>query len=553
METEDQVDERVVERVEPGRVLVRPISQVVLRFKSSDSTERFNELVTVALRWLAGKSGRPLPEAAWRREKFELTEIGAQHVAAVAIIDPLYWAARVDDADKEVALRTWVTEISVAVEASGDVLFGTRLTCTMRGEILPVDRTLPSFVRQAINLGGSMLDGRQVSSKPWLICTENDVDELVDFLEDKKRIGSLVLLSTEENSDDVATTILPPDGLVRRVIGAAHVAVITSSASEMLVQRVGRDMSIYRQAIRVYKPGFHRFGDKPWRHLIYGARRILDWPEDGLIGFERWLASRALEETVHGAAVREERLPSFGFVRQAAAEFERKRSKAAGASPDEMLALFEEDNNQLRAALVEQAQKYDSLLIEAERERDEVLRLAQEEKALALSLRARLRSLDDRQKSSGHTVATPIPRTLEDFEDWCQAHLAGSVEVLGRALGGVKKSVYRDSALLYQALVLLRDFYVPMRRLGGKPRVEIFESECRKLGIENSMVGEAVKRYKEEYSVRWNGESRTLDWHLKSGDGREKTKCFRLYYFWDEEAECVVVGSMPAHLKNDLT
>ena len=84
-------------------------------------------------------------------------------------------------------------------------------------------------------------------------------------------------------------------------------------------------------------------------------------------------------------------------------------------------------------------------------------------------------------------------------------------------------------------------------------RVTAFDDACRELDIENSHVGEAVKRFKDEYTVQWAGQPRLLEWHLKSGDARERAKCFRLYYCWDDESQCVVVGSMPAHLKNEIT
>ena len=62
-------------------------------------------------------------------------------------------AARIDDADKSVPLRTWVTEIAIGLAETGDVLFGSRLICTSRGETLPYDRTVPGLVREVIATG----------------------------------------------------------------------------------------------------------------------------------------------------------------------------------------------------------------------------------------------------------------------------------------------------------------------------------------------------------------------------------------------------------------
>ena len=42
--------------------------------------------------------------------------------------------------------------------------------------------------------------------------------------------------------------------------------------------------------------------------------------------------------------------------------------------------------------------------------------------------------------------------------------------------------------------------------------------------------------------------------HLKSGGNtRDPTRCLRIYFFWDDDEQQVVVGSLPGHLENRLT
>lgn len=551
---EHSADDKVVAvaRVEPGRVLIKPISQAALRIRRGDREGIFEQVVDIVLHWVQGRVGRPLPDTARQRQKFETSDIGAQHAAAVAIDDPTVWALRIDDADKTVALRTWITEACVGVDPSGDVLVGVRLTCTMRGEILPIDRTVPWFLRSIVAIGEVELDGRPINSEPWVVRSADDVDSLVDLLEQRTRGHSVVVLSTRDDSDDETTTAIPASAVLSRVMGAAHVVIVTASAARLLTDVVGREMSVFRQAVRIYRPGFHRISDKPWRHLLYPAIRITEWPQEGDSDFVTWITSRTLEDSVHGAARREELVPSFNTVRQAAAKLERENSRSLGASSDELLRLFESDNEQLRAEIQSQRDEFSSLLVEGERERDNAIGEARAARAQIAALQARISSLATRAGSSP-ADGEALPNDLEQFEFWCQKYLPGFVEVHSRAINGVKKSVYRDPTLIYRALLLLRDYYVPMRREGGRELVDKFEAACRELGLENSLVGEATKRFSDEYTVRWNGEPHILDWHLKAGDARERTKCFRLYYFWDDDTGYVVVGSMPAHLKNDLT
>ena len=336
------------------------------------------------------------------------------------------------------------------------------------------------------------------------------------------------------------------------VLGAAHVAVITGPATFRLSDLLGKDFSVFRQAVRLYKPGFKRWRDDPYRHPLVLPERIAAWPDGGPKAFERWLAAQALAVTAHSAD-RDDALPSFTTVRQAAAQLERRAAKVAGSSDVELLALAESENQRLETELREQQETYEGLLVAAEQERENALDHEREARAQVFALRERIRALEARAAELGNDDDTPIPASLEDFEPWCQAHLAGQVEVHSRAVQGTKKSVFSDPTLLYRALLLLRDRYVPMKRQGGKALMDAFEQACRDLDIENSMVGEAVKRYKDEYTIQHRGQPRTLDWHLKQGSRQDRASCFRLYYLWDDEADCVVVGSMPAHLRSDLS
>ena len=52
------------------------------------------------------------------------------------------------------------------------------------------------------------------------------------------------------------------------------------------------------------------------------------------------------------------------------------------------------------------------------------------------------------------------------------------------------------------------------------------------------------------YSVQYGGSRRPLDRHLKGGISRERRYGFRLYFFWDDESQLVVVGWLPSHLDN---
>src|SRR5712664_4013338 len=87
--------------------VVRPVSQITLEIRRSNETDVFATARDIVVNWVKDRAGRPLPPQAWKGEGFELEEIGSQRTSAVSIEKPRYWAARLDDSDKEVPQRSW--------------------------------------------------------------------------------------------------------------------------------------------------------------------------------------------------------------------------------------------------------------------------------------------------------------------------------------------------------------------------------------------------------------------------------------------------------------
>ncbi|HZY18245.1 MAG TPA: hypothetical protein VFE82_07165 [Ramlibacter sp.] len=511
----------------------------------------FASTVRTALQWMTPRAGRKLPAAAWEHQSFELHDIGTQRAAAVALKEPKYWAGRIDDACKEVPLRTWVIEIGIGADESGDVLFGTRLICVTRGADAPFTRSVPSFVRRLLR-SGAELDQRLVVQRPTIVESRQDVDELLHLLEAKERSSDVLVFSLPENSDDPTTAAASATLVAEKLFGVAHVFVITGKASYYLTDRVGRELSVFMQAVRIYRPGFHAWLDQGERHPLFLPNRIASWANEGPAGFETWLVDRCLWETVHGLG-RNDRLPAFNTVRQLAAKEERTTLKEAGGSNEELLRLFESDNDQLRSEIQEQKDVYDGLLAVAEKLRDDALHSADAAKAQALERQHRLRQLELRVAELEGNRETPIPSTFDGFEEWCQENLRGAVEVTGRAIQGVRKSDFHDPAFVYKVLMLLRDLYVPMRVDPSPERRLAYEGALQELQLEESGTGDGVKYAADSYSVQYGGTRRPLDRHLKGSNSRDRRFGFRLYFFWDDEGEVVVVGWLPSHLDNRLT
>lgn len=540
-------------KLREGRSIIRPVSQVTVTLKSIPGKDRFNLTVDSILRWMNRRAGRALPDEAWNRTSFDLADVGAQRTAAVAIPAPRYWAARLDDADKAVPMRTWVTEIGVGAGAGSDTLFGVRLICASRGPDEPFSRTVPGFVREVLEAGLAELDGLPAQRDPRLIAAEADVLLLLELLESSVRQSDVIVVALPEDSVDPAGAAVSARDLQIRLFGVSHVFVVTGPASFLLTRRVGKELSVFRGAVRTYRPGFRAWLAEPFAHPLALPQRIETWQDEGAKAFESWVVETALLASVRRGD-REERLPSFNTVRQLAAQVERTKVKAAGGTDAEMLALYEQDNEQLRRELQEQKEIHDGILAAADAERAAAVDDADLARAQARERAHRIRMLERLlAEGSAASAEVALPATLDDFEEWCKEHLSGSVELMGRAYQGVRKSDFHDPSLIYRALLVLRDYYVPMRVEGTQERRDAYLAALAELQLEDSLTGDGIKYAEDLYSVQYGGSRRLLDRHLKGSNSRDRRYGFRLYFLWDEDGQVVVVGWLPSHLQNRLS
>lgn len=92
-----------------------------------------------------------------------------------------------------------------------------------------------------------MAAGHRLTLGSW--SQEQDVNELVAFLEAPHRHHPVVVFATPEGSANADETAIPVRPFIRRTVGFVHTVVITSEAAFSLTDRVGREFSVYRQAI----------------------------------------------------------------------------------------------------------------------------------------------------------------------------------------------------------------------------------------------------------------------------------------------------------------
>jgi hypothetical protein len=279
------------------------------------------------------------------------------------------------------------------------------------------------------------------------------------------------------------------------------------------------------------------------------GRRISQWNDGKPRAFEFFLRESILRETVSGNRS-EGDLPAFSTIRRLAENLRRKASSTDDESFEDRAAWAEEQTLRIMEEAEETAEIHENMLREAEQR-------FRDAESLNVSLREQIEQLRQsnrylHEKLLENQVATEeFPDELSGIEDWCREQLAGSVIVHNKALRAVKNAEYEDLGLIYRALLLLRDHYVPLRRVGGKDIRERYEAALADLGLEETQTftGHGAGEQGDTFYVKHNGRRRLLERHLKKGNSRDPRYCFRCYFFWDDDLQEVVIGSLPKHLR----
>lgn len=520
--------------------IIRSVSSVTFGVGGADPFER---AVRAAVSWMRARNAAVPADA----EEFRPFDVGGGGApVARAVFLPIdggrIWSAAIDDPDSSHVGRIWITEITVA-EAGGDVHFGIRLLNFTRGVDEPFAPSIPRLVRDVIGELPCFADGLLLRDDEKIVGTTEEVDELVSLLEHPDRRLPVVVLAEGVTRQPFA----PLESLTRKLAGAAHVFGVSDRCTWLLKGKLGRSLSVFDGAVRIYRPGFSVEDADPFSHPLWLARSGRSSTDGGPV-VARVLASGTSKGTTD--------YPRFEAVRQAAAE----RSIAehrSDASSDEIAALYETQNRSLREQLASLRDEQNQWLADAEGERARAERQIAELQAEIRRARAQNDTLRAVVRTGGAPTAARQP--LEDFslvEAWAEANLSPNVWLSPKAIKETERHArYRDPVEFGEALYALDELYAPMRRDPDDDRHRAWQQRLTELGMTLTpcftRAGD-IQRFP-EYSVRYRGQKRWCDLHLRRGGGTDPRSMFRIYLYWDDDEGVVVIGHMPSHLDNNMT
>jgi hypothetical protein len=540
---------------EKQRAAIRPVSRVW--FELSDKFA-FDICIKMSLDWMeetprfgnGRRSGIRLPSEARKGETFDITDVlGANPAKAVRVdaSDGALWAARLDWPDPQFP-RTWVSEFFVQHRVGHLARFGAQLTCVIRGECPQFDITRPNVVSQVLQELSAESDGRALTEE--VDRTErHEVSELVEFLyEPSRRLPMLVISETELGAPKVI-----PGPLARKIAGAAHIVHLSTEASWELTRAIGKRMSVFNGAVRLYLPGLTEEDEDPYQHPLWllpdGPRPI----------FNKGMAARVLPAAFLAPGSQSD-FPRYAYVRDIL--IKRSITKKPFADPLEQLrdenellrleiGVIQEDRDTWRSLAQEEQLKLTTENAEVERLKAEITKLEGKNKFLVFHLSNRA--------VEPTTVEKKHDARLESFdalESWAEEVLGDQVYIHEAALKDCKKNGHVNMLdKIEKALLVIRDYVIYSRLDGGHESRTFATNKLAELGMEDvpCFVNRDEAKRTAGYSVKYEGETRVLYDHIKFGNVPGNAKQVRIYYFWDNDRKRFVIGKMPSHLKNNLT
>lgn len=501
----------------------------------------FDECIRLSTQWMGTRAGTKLPKAALEGQAFDVTDVlGANPTRAVRLIakDGSIWAARSDYPDPDFP-RVWVTEFFVEKRQGQLARFGAQLTCVIRGESPEFETTRPTAVRRVLENLSAEADGWQLSETPHQLPIE-DLSSFVDLLYNPDRRLPVIVVA-EDQSGNVQ---ISSDTLGRYCAGGAHLFYLSTPTAWALTREVGKRMSVFNGATRIYMPGLAEDNEDPYRHPL-------------------WLPNNVREDQLRRELVR--RVLPFDFLRpNAAAEFPRfsvvrdlaltKAADRGSAGVSDKLRMqvqeLEEDRDTWQGLAISEQERTRALDAEIERLKVDLSRLDSKNSALEYALRSR--APEEHEKSREDRTLD----TYEDLEDWAEEVLGTGIYIHPAAIKDCRKNGHNGTLARIEAtLKVIRDYVVPTRTNNSQENTNIAAEKLGELGVEDApcFVNREEAKRTSGYSVPYEGDTRVLYDHFKYGNGYDNANQFRIYYFWDAERRRLVIGKMPSHLRNNLT
>ena len=484
----------------------------------------------------------------------------SQNADIIYIPSEKYCCMRTVHQDLSDSNRFWITEAEV-MNLNGELVLGIKNSYTSTEP----DNSLtafgiPVFLRK-LQLNCVLMDGCGKTGKLHKIVSERELEGLFDLIADSSRTLPVIVIAQDnriikDNMDffeDKEGYLIDGEKLAKKLELRAHVFYLPIEFQEEWTSIIGMEWSVFNGAIRTYNPNASFNDAEYYGHPYTLPNRILamDYAtKDGKIyvggqAFRHILVHRIEEDNARRRIEWNEIGHKFYFNKSMELY---KEAKVRSGIDDERKDYYEEldiENDQLREENIDLSNKINIAESEVEQMRKEVQKYVSINYVNQIRIRDLVKQI---QEIKGERAEIEYPTEYSQIPQWVEDHFCGKIELSNRALRTLKEAVYCDIELVGKALELLATEYFDLKLGMGDKRA--YDTKLKELYLKDELAISDVSAGEqgEEYYIMYNGHRKKFNKHLMKGDGRDPRKCLRIYYFWDDETNMVVIGSLPYHL-----
>lgn len=227
---------------------------------------------------------------------------------------------------------------------------------------------------------------------------------------------------------------------------------------------------------------------------------------------------------------------------------------ASSQSRKDLIASYEEQLEQLQKQSDENLSLAESYYQDCESLREE----CEQQRQLIGQLKAQVTTLQySLEDATGESTdqSVPVDGNYADIGEWITKYYPGRLKLLSRAARSLKTACYENPSLVYECLKLLATHYYDYHM--GIISYERFMTICKTIdpGLEErgAITDVAAGMQGDEYYVQYQGKKRKLERHLAKGNSKDRRYCLRIYFFWDDQDQIIVIGDLPHHLDTVAT
>ena len=457
--------------------------------------------------------------------------------------------------DNSIPGRRWITDVEIR-KNNEDFILGIKLSVTsLRSCSEDIPFSIPGFVNRIIdNIGIS--DIIQICGQQHHISTEKEVESFAEFLQNSKRQMPVILITPCMRTEDGIFDgyMMDANQMAIDLMGVAHVFQIEKAANDYFTELVGRQWTAFNGTVRTYYPEVSFGGSDYYQHplLTQQSIRAREWDE----AENDHICMTEIEEYVK-KHVQRRRVQwedqGIEFYLMAHQNLLSHRREEAAKTNQELIELFEEQIDQLQRRCDENLALASSYANDTDTIQEEYEKQRQVNSKLKHKIFILEQQLQKAQFSEEDNI--PVVGTYDEVSDWIDEYYPDKLLLHSRAVRSLKSANYEDVILVYRCLKLLATSYYDY--CTGSITYEAFMAECKAVdpGLDErgAITDTAAGMQGDTYYVLHRGIKRKLERHLAKGSNKDSRYCLRIYYFWDDQDQVIVVGDLPHHLNTSAT